>query len=122
MLAQRDVIEVVRTTEFWEQASVADLESVRIALRDLIRYIERSNQKIYYTDFQDEVMTVAENASMLNVNDLKSYRKKVEHYLKENQNADNLAIYKLRNNKPLTKLDVEYLERVLWQELGSKEQ
>ena len=67
-------------------------------------------------------MTVAENASMLNVNDLKSYRKKVEHYLKEYQREDSLAIYKLRNNKPLTKQDVEYLEKILWEELGSKEQ
>lgn len=122
VLAQRDVIEEVRTTEFWERANIADLERVRVALRDLIRYIERSNQKIYYTNFQDEVMMVAENASMLNVNDLKSYRKKVEHYLKENQHEDKLAIYKLRNNKPLTKQDVEYLERILWEELGSKEQ
>lgn len=122
VLAQRDVIEEVRTTEFWEQANIADLERVRVALRDLIRYIERSNQKIYYTNFQDEVMTVAENASMLNVNDLKSYRKKVEHYLKENQHEDKLAIYKLRNNKPLTKQDVEFLEKILWEELGSKEQ
>lgn len=122
VLAQRDIIEEVRTTEFWEQANIADLERVRVALRDLIRYIERSNQKIYYTNFQDEVMTVAENASMLNVNDLKSYRKKVEHYLKENQHEDKLAIYKLRNNKPLTKQDVEFLEKILWEELGSKEQ
>lgn len=122
VLAQRDVIEEVRTTEFWEQANIADLERVRVALRDLIRYIERTNQKIYYTNFQDEVMTVAENASMLNVNDLKSYRKKVEHYLKENQHEDKLAIYKLRNNKPLTKQDVEFLEKILWEELGSKEQ
>lgn len=122
VLAQRDIIEEVRTTEFWEQANIADLERVRVALRDLIRYLERSNQKIYYTNFQDEVMTVAENASMLNVNDLKSYRKKVEHYLKENQHEDKLAIYKLRNNKPLTKQDVEFLEKVLWEELGSKDQ
>ena len=122
VLAQRDIIEEVRTIEFWEQANISDLERVRMALRDLIRYIERSNQKIYYTNFQDEVMTVAENASMLNVNDLKSYRKKVEHYLKENQHEDKLAIYKLRNNKPLTKQDVEYLERILWEELGSREQ
>lgn len=122
VLAQRKLIEEVRTTEFWEQANIADLERVRVALRDLIRYIERSNQKIYYTNFQDEVMTVAENASMLNVNDLKSYSKKVEHYLKENQHEDKLAIYKLRNNKPLTKQDVEFLERILWEELGSKEQ
>lgn len=122
VLAQKDVIDDVRTTEFWEEASLADLERVRVALRDLIRYIERSSQTIYYTDFQDEVMTVAENKSILNVNDLKSYRKKVEHYLKEHQHEDRLAIYKLRNNKPLTKQDVEYLEQILWNELGSKEQ
>ncbi|WP_342559799.1 DEAD/DEAH box helicase family protein [Psychrobacillus sp. FSL W7-1457] len=122
VLAQKDIIDDVRTSEFWEEASIADLEKVRIALRDLIRYIERSNQKVYYTDFQDEVMTVAENASILNVNDLKSYRKKVEHYLKEHQHEDTLAIYKLRNNKPLTKQDVEYLEQILWKDLGSKEE
>ncbi|MEH6949670.1 hypothetical protein V7068_22035 [Bacillus sp. JJ634] len=107
VLAQKDVIGDVCTTEFWAEASLADLEKVRVALRDLIRYIERSNQKIYYTDFQDEVMTVAENKSILNVNYLKSYRKKVEHYLKEHQHEDTLAIYKLRNNKPLTKQDVK---------------
>lgn len=122
VLAQKDIIDQVRTTEFWKEATLADLEKVRVAMRDLIRYIERSNQKIYYTDFQDEVMTVAENASILNVNDLQSYRKKVEHYLKEHQHEDTLAIYKLRNNKPLTKQDVNYLEQILWEELGSKEQ
>ncbi|TKI71928.1 DUF4145 domain-containing protein [Lysinibacillus mangiferihumi] len=122
VLAQKDIIDQVRTTEFWQEATLADLEKVRMAMRDLIRYIESSNQNIYYTDFQDEVMTVAENASILNVNDLQSYRKKVEYYLKEHQHEDTLAIYKLRNNKPLTKQDVDYLEHILWQELGSKEQ
>lgn len=33
---------------------------------------------------------------------------------------DDLAIYKLRNNKPLTKKDLGTLERILWQELGTK--
>jgi type I restriction enzyme R subunit len=122
VLAQKDIIDQVRKTEFWQEATLAELEKVRVAMRDLIRYIERSNQNIYYTDFQDEVMTVAENASILNVNDLQSYRKKVEYYLKEHQHEDTLAIYKLRNNKPLTKQDVAYLEHILWQELGSKEQ
>lgn len=120
--AEKEIIDEVRTSEFWSEASIADLEMVRIALRDLVRYIERSQQKIYYTDFKDEVMEVKESASILNVNDLQSYRKKVEHYLKEHQHEDTLAIYKLRNNKPLSKQDVEYLEQILWNELGSREQ
>lgn len=122
VMAQKETIDEVRTNEFWQEVSIADLEKVREALRDLIRYIEKSQQKIYYTDFKDEVMEVKENASILNVNDLQSYRKKVEHYLKEHQHEDTLAIYKLRNNKHLTKQDVEYLEHILWTELGSKEQ
>ena len=52
-------------------------------------------------------------------NRLENYRKKVEFYLKEHQ--DNMAVRKLRNNQPLQKRDMQELERILWQELGSKE-
>lgn len=96
------------------------MEEVREALRDLIKFIEREQQKIYYTDFKDEIIEQTENNSILDVNDLQSYRQKVEHYLKEHQ--DQIAIYKLRHNKELTKQDVETLEEILWKELGSKEQ
>lgn len=84
-----------------------------------MKFIERETPKIYFPNFQDEVLEVVENGSMLNVKDLKSYRKKVEHYLKQHQD---LAIYKLRNNKALTQQDIEMLELILWQDLGSKEQ
>lgn len=86
----------------------------------MIKFIEREQQKIYYTDFKDEIIEQVENDSLLDVNNLKSYRQKVENYLKEHQ--DQLAIYKLRHNKELTIQDVEMLEGILWNELGSKEQ
>jgi type I restriction enzyme R subunit len=50
---------------------------------------------------------------------MQSYRKKVNKYLIEHQN--DLVIYKLRNNNPLTEEDIKYLEKVLWQELGTKD-
>ena len=90
------------------------------SIRDLTKFIERSQQKIYYTDFQDEVTEQNENGSILNVNNLQSYRQKVEYYLKQHQ--DQLAVYKLRHNKLLTKQDTETLERLLWEELGTREQ
>ncbi|BAQ09542.1 type I site-specific deoxyribonuclease [Bacillus sp. OxB-1] len=120
VVEQKDIIQKVRGEAFWQEATVQELEEVREALRDLIKFIERDQQKIYYTDFQDEVIEQTENSSLLDVNDLQSYRQKVEHYLKEHQ--DQLAIYKLRHNKELTKQDVETLEHILWNELGSKEQ
>ncbi|WP_241139001.1 DEAD/DEAH box helicase family protein [Bacillus mycoides] len=120
VVRQKEIIQKVRDGAFWKEASLQNLEEVREALRDLIKFIEREQQKIYYTDFKDEIIEQTEHESILNVNDLQSYRQKVEHYLKEHQ--DQLAIYKLRHNKELTKQDVETLEAILWHELGSKEQ
>ncbi len=118
VMEQKHIIEKVLTNEFWESADILDLEEVRNALRDLIRFIEKDGQKIYYTNFKDEILEINENGAMYNSNDLKDYKKKVEHYLKEHK--DELAIYKLRNNKKLTKEDMKTLERILWKDLGSK--
>jgi len=52
------------------------------------------------------------------VNNLRNYRKKVEYYLKEHENE--IAIYKLKNNKQLTKDDLETLEAIMWIELGTQ--
>ncbi len=44
---------------------------------------------------------------------------KAEHYIRQHQ--DNIAIAKLRTNQPLTPVDVESLEKILWKEVGTKE-
>lgn len=111
------VIEKVLTDEFWETADIFQLDSVREALRELIKYIKREIQSIYYTNFEDMIVAEESNGSLYNVNDLKNYRKKVEYYL--NEHKDELAIFKLRNNKKLTKQDVETLEDILFNQLGT---
>ncbi|MBS5913908.1 MAG: DEAD/DEAH box helicase, partial [Paenibacillus macerans] len=119
VVAQRHVIEKVLTTEFWEEADIFEMEKVRVALRDLIKFLERETQQIYYTNFKDEWLAVEESRGFYNTNDLQNYRKKVNQYLQTNK--DQIAIYKLRNNKPITKQDLETLEHILWAELGTKE-
>ncbi|BBW98594.1 DEAD/DEAH box helicase family protein [Geobacillus icigianus] len=116
---QKYIIEKVQTEEFWSEADLFELEAVREALRDLVKFLEKETQKIYYTNFKDQVLEVKENGPMFTVNDLKNYRKKVEHYLHEHR--DQMAIYKLRNNKKLTIQDVKTLEHILWNELGTQE-
>lgn len=118
IMEQKYIIEKVMTEEFWEDVDIFTLEEVRDALRDLVRFIEKDVQKIYYTNFEDEIIAEESNGSIYNVNDLKNYKKKVEHYLKEHR--DDLAIYKLRNNKKLTEQDFETLEDVLFKQLGTK--
>lgn len=119
VVEQRAIIEKVQTNEFWESASIFDLEEVREELRDLIKLLEKETQKIYYTNFKDQIIEVEESGPIYGGNDLKNYRKKVEHYLHEHR--DELAIYKLRNNKELTKQDIETLEALMWTKLGTKE-
>ncbi len=97
IIAQKYMIEKAMSEEFWEGANIFELDKVRIVLRDLIKYIEKSSQKIYYTKFEDLIVAEETNNSMYNANNLKDYKKKVEHYLSSNK--DELAIYKLRNNK-----------------------
>lgn len=116
---QEELILKVQTNEFWQSADIFDYEVVRVAFRDLIKFLERDQTQVYYTNFADEVLQVEKNEGEYSVNDLQSYRKKVSIYLKEHQ--DNLVVYKLRHNKSLLKDDINHLEKILWEEIGSRE-
>lgn len=116
---KRDVIEMVQTEQFWAGVDVIQLEEVREAMRGLIRFLEKERRRPLYTDFTDEIVSWRENPGDYLVNELHSYRKKVDQYIRDNQN--HLAIHKLRTNRPLTKEDFLSLEKILWKELGTRE-
>lgn len=119
VLEKKEIIEKIKTEEFWATADLLDYDMVREALRDLIKFIEATERKIYYTDFTDEILEIKENEGEYITNNFESYRKKVNKYIREHQ--DHLAIYKLKNNKQLTKQDFLELEKILWNELGTKD-
>ncbi|HBF4443005.1 TPA: DEAD/DEAH box helicase family protein [Clostridioides difficile] len=114
---QKYTIEKAMTEDFWEDSDIFEVEEVRISLRELIKYLEKSSQKIYYTSFEEMIVAEDRNDSVYNANNLKNYKKKVEYYL--NSHKDELAIFKLRNNKKITKQDVETLEEILLKQLGN---
>lgn len=116
--ARKETIERVQLPEFWDDTTIIEMDTVRIAMRDLLQFIERKRRKIYYTDFKDTIIDIVEGEVIYNASDLQDYRKKVEFYLKEHSN--NISVYKLRNNKKLSEGDLQVLEKVLWEELGSK--
>lgn len=117
---QAQLIETILQPTYWQDSDLFLHEKVRIALRDLLELIERSSQAIYYTHFSDEKLEVNENPAFYVNNDFRSYRAKVDAYLKEH--ANDLAIHKLRHNKPLTPGDLSYLETVLWETLGTEDE
>ena len=116
---QEALIYKVQTNEHWEEADIFDHEEVRQAFRELIKFLDSKSGEIYYTNFTDEITESKERSGDYSVNDMQSYRKKVDKYLMEHH--DDLAIYKLRNNNPLTEKDIKYLEKVLWKDLGTKD-
>ncbi len=115
---KKDFIDRVISESFWEDTNILELEQVRNALRDLVQYIDKVKKTIYYTNFEDELIDVKEGEALTGSQNLQNYKKKVEFYLK--QHMDNLAVYKLRNNKQLNETDMKELERILWSELGTK--
>ena len=58
--------------------------------------------------------------SDLENDDLKDYKAKAEYYVRQHQ--DNEVIAKLKGNVPLTSDDVKVLERILWSEVGTRQE
>jgi type I restriction enzyme R subunit len=109
---QLEYLRAIQTPEFWEGINLAALEDLRIRLRGLVQFIDKSKRKIVYTNFEDEIIGVREDeviymAKMTGA----QYAKKVEDYLRTHQ--DEIAIQRLRNNQPLTPTDLKSLENTL---------
>lgn len=110
-----ELISDLQTEDFWKDITITELEEIRIKLRDLIDLLDFQKQEIVYTNFEDELnqdgTSIDTDTTQTAGVDLIQYRKKVESFLQEHQNE--IAINKLKHNKPLTALDVEQLEKIL---------
>lgn len=114
------LINTIGTDEFWESSDLLNFEKVRVELRSLVKFIvDEGGRSPIYTNLADEILTVSEGKAMYEAYDFEDYKLKVNRYIE--QNRDTLAIYKLRNNIPLTALDYESLEKIFTGELGTTE-
>jgi len=106
---------------FWQGATIPQIERIRVELRDIIQFLDAENTPIYFTMFEDEFSgNVQEHLLVYNFNDLDAYKRKVEQYLKEQ--SRNIVIHKLRNNVPVTKAELETLDKMLFEQgtIGTK--
>lgn len=117
IMAQSELINKILHTDYFDNAGVNDFEFIRERLRNLMKYLPHDGQ-IYNTNFDDEILAVEWNDADLENDDLQNYHEKVAYYL--HSHLDEGAIAKLRGNIPLTKSDVDELESLLWNQLGSK--
>lgn len=120
---QMALIQDIQTVEYWKGITLPILESMRKHIRDLVKLIEKSTSTIVYSMLDDEIGEAIEIEIPVvssGVN-LAQYRKRVESFIKANEN--HITIAKLKRGLALTPTDLNELERFIFeaQEVESKE-
>ena len=117
--AKSELINKILHTDYLNNCGINEFEHIRESLRNLMKYIPH-NVLRYDTNFGDDILSTEWKESELESDDLKNYRAKAEYYVRQHQNESVIA--KLKSNVPLTKDDVAELEKILWSEVGSKDE
>ena len=108
------LLKEIQTDQYWQTINIKKLDNLRESLRDLIKYLEKQQQEPVYTHFEDELDyegIVAREPVQSYVN-LQPYKDRVESYIRKNKN--HLTINKLNKNIPITKAELNELEKMLF--------
>jgi type I restriction enzyme R subunit len=110
-----------QSPEFWQDVYLPDVEKLRVELRDLIKFLDTEDRVIYETEYEDVIFGFGDPEIIYNINNLETYKSKLESYLRENKN--HLTIHKLRNNIPITEKELSELQTMLFEQgsIGTKE-
>ncbi len=114
--AKMPLLNEVMTVEFWDNRTLASIENMRKEIRDLLKYLAGEAGKTFTVNIEDDVTDEGEAGS---IKTTMTYKQKVLDFL--TQNRDLPVLQKIQNLEKLTGSDINELERILWQELGTKE-
>ena len=115
--AKMQTIKEVLSPVAWENVSLQWLEKVRTDLRDLMKFLIGEKGSWFVVDIED---VITDNGEAEGVTPRVSYRKRVIDFLSSNKHLP--VLEKIYNMEQLTPADFRELERILWEELGSKEE
>jgi type I restriction enzyme R subunit len=105
--------------DFWAKATMAELEEVRLTIRELM-YCLRNEIKTKIINVADSVLFEQEGKRFPGDGSLESYHRRANRCIEEN--SDKASIQKLKNNQPLLDDDWEELEQIFWNEVGTQEE
>ena len=114
--AKMGTIKEVLSEVAWQNVSLNWLEKVRKDLRDLVKFLMGGDNKWFSVDIED---TISDEGTIDGITPRVTYKQSVLDFLSHNRNLP--VLQKIYDMEQLTKADVDELERILWQELGSKE-
>ena len=114
--AKMDTIKEVLSPVAWENVSLQWLEKVRTDLRELMRFLIGDKSKWFIVDIEDVITYNGESTGVI---PRVSYKQRIIDFLAANRHLP--VLDKIYNLEQLTTEDVRELERILWVELGSKD-
>ncbi len=116
-------IKAISDESYWKDIDALQLEHLRLELRSLIKFLSEETRGTVYTSLEDSITAVSESPEIYESRsfDKEAYKVKMEQFIKENQY--DLTIDKIRKNIKVTKDDLEYIEKFLFEQgsMGSKE-
>ncbi len=110
-----EILNEVLNEVAWDNASLKWYEKVREEVRELLKFL--TDEGRWFVVNIDDVVT--EEGECEGITPAVSYKQKVFDFLAENRDLP--VLQKITNIEQLSSEDVVELERIMWKELGSKE-
>ncbi len=110
---QAELLEAVAEDDWWVDVTLPMLENLRLRVRGLVRFTERSRRNPVYTDFEDVVGAATEISLPGQTPGMNAerFRQRAQAYLRAREDAP--VLRKLRGNEQLTSADLVELEDLL---------
>ena len=108
---------------FWQDITSKKIDHLRLEVRELIKFLETDKREFAVTHFEDQITKVEESPAIYEALsfDKEAYKEKIQQYVMEHKT--DLTIDKIRKNIKVTPADIQYLEKMLFEqgEFGNKE-
>ena len=122
-----DLIQAPLEETFWEQDGIKHLEKIRAGVRDLVKHIDKEDQRYVTTDFKDELDEgKVEHHAFNTPDDSKDYESPFNSTLTRlkqliEENKDNVTIDRIRKGEKITPSELASLESILFSDEIAKE-
>ena len=119
VINKAELLQKLVAEDYWKNVEIESLENSRTETRELMQFLV-TEAKSWLVDIhdvsEDREPIVDEFANF----DIRTYREKVIDYLIENSSSP--VIQKIKQLEPINNNDLIELQRILWEELGTKEE
>ncbi len=121
VLKSKVLIESMKDPEFYKALKQKRLEEIRQEIRELVQYLESETKEKIYTNIEDSPIDMDFEAAEVEQVPNYLYKSRVESYIRKNKN--HITISKIQQNKPISTVELEELERILFdgEERGTRE-